>query len=144
MIDRYEEDNIANVVIGQVVIYFYFDHKTDEEDRKLAMKIFRNPDNVKFAAKELLTQLHDELKITCRTELVKQVFVDVSNIYSADKDEIDVDFYTDYLVQKERIEDSNMWIYYGFVCPETIGRYSRKLKQFTEVSNSMLSSCGLM
>ena len=102
--------------------------------------------NMKVVAEALIKQLVDELSVTCRTEDVREVWIDVSDVYypDSDKNDVNMDFYTDYVTQRGGTEGGLMDRFYGFVSPNTIGRYSRKDKKFYEISNSMLSSCELM
>jgi len=159
MIDRRQEDKIGDYVNDQAVFYFYFDSKADEEERKIAGAIL-NKANRKVVADALWKQLHEELNTTCRTELVREVFIDVSSVYypisakngyagsssprpAHGEDKINMDFWADYIIQKE-IRQGLPNLYWGFYCCETIGRFSRKEKKFTEINNNMLSKCELM
>jgi hypothetical protein len=158
MITRSKRDEIGVYIDGQIVFHFYMDSGASDEERKIAGAIL-NKERRKQVADALLQQLHDELSVTCRTELVKEIWIDVSSVYYpvAEKGEpggssprptwgqgeINMDFYTDYLVQ--RVEPIGRAAYdEGFYCCETLGRFSRKDKKFYEISNSMLSKCELM
>jgi len=144
MIDRYEEDKIIDCTVGNVVFHFYFDKGEDDRERRIAKVIILL--NTEEIAQSLIQQLHDELKSVCRTELVTEVWIDVSDTYypisggaggdsskmpCVAQDAINIDFYTDYVIKGDT----------GFVCPATLGRFSRKQRRFTEISNSMLSRC---
>ena len=133
------EDVIGTHIDGNIVFCFSFVGIPHKKERKIAKAIL-NKTNRKVVADALIKQLHNELNIVCRTELVKEVNIGVSSVYypDSDRNDINMDFYTDYIVQKE------MNIVRGFVCPETIGRYSRKDRKFYEISNSMLSCCCLL
>ncbi len=146
MIDRYEKDKITNCMIDDVIFYFYFEDKTDDRERKIAKVIvLKHKEEI---AKTLIQQLHDELKTVCRTELVTEVWIDVSDVYypisgatgvtgdsskmpCCAQDSINIDFWTDYIIKDDT----------GFCCPQTLGRFSRKQRRFKEISNSMLSRC---
>lgn len=159
MIRRTKDNYIGTHIDGDVAFYFYFENKAHEEERKIAGAIL-NKANRKVVADALWEQLHSELNTTCRTELVKEVFIDVGSVYypisskgnriggssprpTHAQDAINMDFYTDYLIQQE-IREGLPNLYWGFYCCETIGRFSRKQKKFTEISNNMLSKCDLM
>lgn len=157
MIRRSKEDEIGVYINGQIVFHFFFDSKADEDERKIAGAILDEA-NRKIVADALWEQLHSELNTVCRTELVKEVFIDVSHVYypvsrwgvgtssprpTHGEDEINMDFWADYIIQKE-IRQGLPNLYWGFFCSETIGRFSRKEKKFTEISNNMLSKCELM
>jgi hypothetical protein len=158
MIDRRKEDFINSVIDKRGIVHnFYFDAKEDEDGRKIARAIFADVKNLYVVAEALIQQLYDELKRTCRTELVEEVWIDVSDVYYPQKiqgssprpcqnsdGDINMNFYTDYLIEKTKIGECVSWCHFGFYCPTTIGRFNRKQKQFTEVSNSMLSKCELM
>jgi len=161
MIDRKKENYIGTYTKGNVVFYFYFDKKAYEDERKIATAIFNLKGIKKQVSNALLEQLHSELNAVCRTELVKEVFVDVSGVYYAndyagnkrisychnanDTDvEINMDFYTDYLIKKEIKEGIVSNSYWGFCCCSTLGRFSRKDKKFREISNNMISKCEIM
>ena len=156
MIDRKKENFIGNHVTDKMVFFFYFGNKADGDERKIATAILRLDGVQEQICKALLDQLHTQLNTECRTELVRQVFVDISRVYypakciegsgarphSKSDGDINMDFYTDYLIKEDREGAiSHCW---GFICPCTLGRFSRKDKKFSEISNSMLSSCGIM
>jgi len=159
MIDRRKEDLILTVFDGLMEYNFYFDKKADEDERKIATAIFNlqgtptKSSPARQVINALMEQLHLELGDICRTDMVKEVFIDVSDIYypigngSTDrpyhaKDDINMTFYTDYVALKHKSKPLD--ITRGFVCCNTIGRFSRKNKKFYEISNSMLSCCELM
>ena len=150
MIRRCKQNYIGVIINKNVVVKFYFDQKTDEEDRKIVTAIFNLKGTLQTVADALIQQLHDELNVTCRTELVKEIFVDVDDIYYTNRDRFDkddninMDFYTDYLVQKEIREGYPTPIYHGFYCGTTLGRFNRKDRKFQEVSNSMIDKCRIM
>jgi len=148
MVNRYKQDYIGVIINGNVIIKFYFDQRTDERERKVTTAIFSLEGTLQTVADALEQQLHDELNITCRTELVKEIFVDVSRIYYPDRypkgNDINMEFHTDYLVRKEIREGYLNPIYHGFYCGSTLGRFDRKKRQFREVSNNMIDKCHIM
>lgn len=164
MINRQKRDHIGIIFDKGIEYHFYFDAKEDEDGRKLVTAIFNLNGNMLYVARALIDQLHDELKDVCRTELVKQVFIDIRDVYypydnednqasstprpsyvrNSLLEDINMDFYTDYLIKKEEREGIISDVYWGYYCCTTLGRFSRKDRKFYEVSNSMLSKCELM
>ena len=160
MITRSKQDEIGVYIDGDKVFYFHFESQCSDEERKIAGAILRNKTNKKHVAGKLWEQLHRELNTLCRTELVKEIFITVSDVYypvsakgnnpggssprpTWGENEINMDFYTDYLVQRVEPIDGSPYDE-GFYCCETLGRFSRKDKKFYEISNNMLSKCELM
>ncbi len=154
MITRYKQNKIGVHVDGQKVFYFYMDSRSRDDERKIAGAILGKVQR-KIVADALMAQLHGELNTTCRTELVKEVYIDVSDVYYptgngssprpsyGGKDAINMDFSTDFVIGKV-IRDGCNDYYEGFTSNITLGRFSRKAKKFTEISNSMLGKCELM
>jgi hypothetical protein len=160
MITKRKENEIGVYIDGNKVFYFHFDTKCSDDERKIAGAILSVKANKKQVADALWEQLHSEMNTLCRTELVKEIFIDVSEVYypvsakgqnpggssprpTWGQNEINMDFYTDYLVQ--HVEPEGRAAYdEGFYCCETLGRFSRKDKKFYEISNNMLSKCEIM
>ena len=143
MIDRYDYNKIGECIINDIPFYFYLDDKIEEEEERITRFILSKTENQKQVAKILIEQLHNELSKVCRTELVKEVFIDVYDVYyeNRDPDEINMSFFTDYVIETI---PKPLDVTYGFYCDCTLGRYSRKNKEFREVSNNMLSKCEVM
>ena len=149
---RNKDDHILIYFKDGVEFHFYFTPKTDNKERKIATAIFNLDGTIEQIVDALMEQLHRELDDTCRTELVKKVFIDVGDICYPDgigcsyrpKDDVNMDFYTEYVVKIEKALAGMCDNIRGFVCCNTLGRFSRKNKKFYEISNSMLSSCELL
>lgn len=135
MIDRFEDNKIKEYKEKDITFFFFFDKESDEDERKMAKRVFTKK-NIKNIAQALIKQLYDELSHTCRTELVKYVYIDIRGVYKPDKKTINMDFFTEYVFE-ENGDD-------GFYCGTTLGRYDIESKQFTEISNSMLDCCRLI
>lgn len=164
--NRTRDNLIGTHTKDSIVFYFYFEDKASEDEIKVGTAIFKLDGILKQVSEELLEQLNRELSLTCRTELVKAVYVDVSDVYyphsnhngqscssprisyvvegvEGNKDDINMDFYTDYVIQRDN-RPGMCDALHGFTCCSTLGRFSRKDKKFREISNSMISCCELL
>ena len=81
MISRPKSDDIGVHIDGQKVFHFNMASKTDDDERKIATAILSNKETMKQVADALWQQLHDELNVACRTELVKEIWIDVYDVY---------------------------------------------------------------
>ena len=164
--NRTRQNLIGQHTKDNIIFYFYFGEKTYEDEKRIAQAIFNLDGVIKQVSEELLDQLNRELNTTCRTELVRAVYVDVSDVYyphrndagqscssprisyviegiEGNKDDINMDFYTDYVMLRTKRQGMCDELH-GFTCCSTLGRFSRKDKKFREISNSMISKCELL
>ena len=153
---RNKEDLILTLFDGGIEYNFYFDRDASEDERKIGEAILNLPDILEQVKNALMNQLTEELKDTCRTELVKKVFIYVSDIYYptgngssprcsyTDSKDINMSFYTEYIVSIMKTDEGISDTERGFYCDSTLGRFNRKDKKFYEISNSMLSNCRLL
>jgi len=157
---RYDRDDIITTIYDdkKIEFNFYFDKKLTDDGKKIIKAILSLNGTLKQIADTLIQQLYYELSRTCRTELVKKVFIEISNVYYPSKEDysgsprvskrsdgdINMDFFTEYIIETETgegiIRDRNL----GFVCGTTLGRFNKKQRKFREISNSMLSCCELL
>ncbi len=138
---RLKENKIGVIIDGETVYHFFFDRKTDEEDRKIALAIL-NKERLKIVADALMEQFKTSVGMIAKTELAKEVYIYVSHIYYPDgryaAKDINMEFYTEFIIYKENDVEQ------GFYDPISLGRFNRKERKFYEISNSMLGSIGIL
>ncbi len=103
--------------------------------------------------KALVKQLEDEVSIVGSTELVKEVNISISDVYYSNgrsqrchgSSEINMEFYTEFIIKRDkRAGTGGLDQLHGFVSSNTLGRFSRRKKQFYSIDNSMLSSIEIL
>jgi len=107
---RNKNELITVVIDDKIECNFFFEENAYEDEIKIVTAIF-NLEGIKEQVKDGLMTILNQVSITCRTELVREVFVTVSSIYYPNEhsgqprpslrrnlEDINMTFYTEYVV----------------------------------------------
>lgn len=138
-----KECRVGFYKMGDVVFNFEMEVSTNDQEKKIAKAIFTLQDSMETVACALWSQFKDELGLIVRVDKVKEVFIAISDVYYperySEKKDINMTFYTEFIAEKIKREQGQNDLELGFVCTNTIGRFSRKDGKFHQISNGMLS-----